>query len=401
MFSSPNSNVLQVLFFLDDPDMSGPPRKTENVKPYDFAGGTSSTANPFDTATVVDGSHTITAKIILLDGATQVLNATFDVDNISELDTYTWSTAAPSPISRFEAQGVTVDDRLYVFGGFINSSLEATSRSDVYDSSTDSWTQIADMPEPLTHSAVVVDGQTIYLVGGYVGDHPGPSTPNVWKYSIPTNSWSAAPSLPVTRGAGAAARLGRNLHFFGGATRSAGQTDEVDRGEHYKLSLDGGTTWSGLAPLPNPRNHLGAATNGVVLYAVGGQHGRDEQSGNQDQVDIYDPSANDWTRAAELPAPRGHISSSTFLKDGYIFAIGGTLNGNQPSADVTAYDPVSASWVVLPSLPQARKSPVAGPIGEKIFSSTGNAKSGAAPTKTTYRGTPASTEVSAPEPDDR
>ncbi|MBC8122344.1 MAG: hypothetical protein H7Y22_10960 [Gemmatimonadaceae bacterium] len=385
VFTSPSSGVSQVQFFLDDPDMSDPPIRMEKESPHDFAGTASSGgAQPFNTATVVNGSHTITARLSLSGGGTQVLNATFTSTNTTGLTTFTWSTVAGSPIARFEAQGAVANSKLYVFGGFINASLQATRRSDVYNPSTNTWTRITDMPEALTHAAVVVDGQTIYLVGGYVGNHPGPSTSHVWKYSIANNTWSAGPSLPGTRAAGGAVRLGRNLHFFGGAMRSSGELDEEDRNEHLKLFLDGGTSWSYLADLPNARNHLGGATDGSRIYAVGGQHSRDEESGNQDQVDIYNSSTNTWTRAADLPVPRGHISSSTFLKDGYVIVIGGTLNGNEPSADVTAYNPVDNKWTALSSLPQPRKSPVAGVIGGQIFSSTGNASSGATPTKTTY-----------------
>ncbi|MBC8120466.1 MAG: hypothetical protein H7Y22_01355 [Gemmatimonadaceae bacterium] len=314
--------------------------------------------------------------------------ATFTVDNNPTQATLTWTTVAPSPIARFEAQGVTVSNKLYVFGGFVDGALTTTKRSDVYDSSTNTWRRIADLPELITHAAVVVDGQSIYLIGGYVGNSPGVSTSHVWKYSIPNNTWSAAPPLPAIRGAGAAVRLGRNLHYFGGAVRTASQPVGVDRGNHYRLSLDGGTAWSSLAPLPNPRNHLGGATDGVVIYAVGGQHGEDEDNGNDAQVDIYDPRTGTWIRTTDLPRPRGHISSSTFFKDGYIFVVGGAFNDFQPSADVTAYDPVSAKWLTLPPLPQTRKTPVAGPIGSRIFSSTGNAGSGASPSKTTYRSSP-------------
>lgn len=285
---------------------------------------------------------------------------------------FNWNTAAPSPIGRGEAQGVMVNGKLYVFGGFVNQSYQTTTRADVYDPAMNKWTRIANVPEPLTHSAVAVDGKTIYLIGGYVGKHPGPSTNHVWKYSIPTNTWSSAPSLPAVRGAGAAALLGRELHFFGGATRTAGQLDETDRGNHYVLSLDSKTNWSSLASLPNPRNHLAGVTLHGRIYAIGGQHQRDEVNGNQGQVDIYNPATNAWTRAASLPAPRGHISSSTFVMNNRINVIGGTLNGDKPSADVTTYNPKTNTWTKLRSLPAGRKSPVAGVIGERIIVTTGN-----------------------------
>lgn len=299
------------------------------------------------------------------------------------VEAFSWNTAAPSPIGRFEAQGTAANGKLYVFGGFINSSIQATKKSHVYNPVKNKWTRIADMPEPVTHAPVVVDGQTIYLLGGYVGTHPGPSTNHVWKYNIATNKWSAAPPLPAPRGGGAAAVLGRKIHFFSGATRKPGQHKVIDKGNHYVLSLDGGKKWSSRAPLPNPRNHLGGVALGGRVYALGGQQGGNETIGNQSQVHFYNSSTNTWKRVKDLPVPRGHINASTFVMNNRIYVIGGTLNGNQPSGAVTMYNPQTNVWVNLHSLPAKRKSPVADVVGNQIVVSTGNS-GGATPTTTTW-----------------
>lgn len=83
VFVSPTSGVNRVRFYLDDPDMSGRPRKIEGRAPYDFAGDTEDMANPFDTATVSGGSHTITAAVELTGGGTDVVHAIFTVSNDS------------------------------------------------------------------------------------------------------------------------------------------------------------------------------------------------------------------------------------------------------------------------------------------------------------------------------
>jgi len=303
--------------------------------------------------------------------------------------TLTWRMDAPSPIARMESQGVAARGKLYVFGGFHTPNLLATTRSDAYDPAANSWTRIADMPEPLTHSAVATDGSIIYLVGGFAGNHPGPSTRHVWKYDIAANRWSAAPPLPMDRGAGAAVILGRQLHFFGGGTRLAAIVDIIDQGSHYALAFDGRSGWTSRAPIPNPRNHLAGAALGGKIYAIGGQHHRDEVLGDLGEVDAYNPATNRWTRVADLPVPRGHISSSTFVMNGRIFVIGGTRRGDTnglPAADVTAYDPHANAWRVLTPLPAGRKSPVADAIGDRIVVATGNATSIAAPSTTTWTG---------------
>lgn len=81
VFTTPDSGVNRVRFYLDNPSMTGTPRKTEGNAPYDFAGGTASRANPFDTQKVSEGSHTITAAVDLVAGGTEAVHAPFTVSN--------------------------------------------------------------------------------------------------------------------------------------------------------------------------------------------------------------------------------------------------------------------------------------------------------------------------------
>ena len=82
VFTSPDtSDISRVRFYLDNPTATGTPRRTENIAPYDFAGGTTTAATAFDTATIADGSHSITAAVDLTSGTTEVVTATFTVAN--------------------------------------------------------------------------------------------------------------------------------------------------------------------------------------------------------------------------------------------------------------------------------------------------------------------------------
>jgi hypothetical protein len=74
--------ITQVEFFLDDPSMSGPPRQTERLAPWDFAGTAGNgRATLFSTRSLSDGTHTVTARVSLRDGSQQVTTATFTVAN--------------------------------------------------------------------------------------------------------------------------------------------------------------------------------------------------------------------------------------------------------------------------------------------------------------------------------
>ncbi|WP_197526961.1 Kelch repeat-containing protein [Pirellulimonas nuda] len=290
-----------------------------------------------------------------------------------------WTPAADATLPVFEAQGAAVGDRLYVMGGFFNSGLDVTRQTHAYDPAADLWTRVADAPVELTHGAHAVDGDKLYVLGGFEGTHPGGSTDAVWVYDTALDTWTPGPSLPGDRGGGGAALVGRQLHFFGGATRTEGMTDYVDRADHWVLDLgatdsldDDATIWTALADMPNPRNHMaGAAIDGVV-YAIGGQLGGNEGSGNQDDLQAYDPSTDQWTQLADLPIPLGHITASTVVVGGKLVVIAGVTQQSAQSDRVFSYDPFTDVWSELTALPAKRQSPVAGLVGDRLIVTTGS-----------------------------
>jgi N-acetylneuraminic acid mutarotase len=287
--------------------------------------------------------------------------------------TVSWSSKAPNTLGRYEAAGTTVNGKLYVFGGFINASIQATAQSDVYDPASNTWKRLRDMPERLTHAAQAVDGSMFYLVGGLLGDHPGTGVRSFWKYDTRNDTWKRGPDLPEPRGAGAAALIGKKLYFMGGITIA--QRPPRDESEMWVLDLtkesDG---WRRLPDLPAPRNHLGATVLNGKIYAIGGQNLWNEFTANQSRVDIYNPATNSWSRGIDLPKIRGHTLASTLTYRNKIYLIGGITNGNQSClADVTVFDPLTNLWTQLTPLPGQRQSPIAGFIGNQLWVTTGNA----------------------------
>src|SRR5205085_1696880 len=86
-----------------------------------------------------------------------------------------WVFRAKLPAPRYEAARAVIGNQVFVFGGFQESTLRASTRVDVYDVATNSWQRKKDMPTALTHSNAVVIGDTVWFAGGFVGDDPGPA----------------------------------------------------------------------------------------------------------------------------------------------------------------------------------------------------------------------------------
>jgi poly(hydroxyalkanoate) depolymerase family esterase len=103
VFVSPATGVTRVRFWLDNPQMTATPRQTEGAGPWDFAGtAANGNGNPFNTTTIANGSHTITAAIDKSAGGTDVVNATFTVTN---------GAPPPPPPSTFSLQVSSAADR--------------------------------------------------------------------------------------------------------------------------------------------------------------------------------------------------------------------------------------------------------------------------------------------------
>jgi hypothetical protein len=286
---------------------------------------------------------------------------------------FTWSTARPSPVARFEANGVVVAGELWVMGGFTGSNLDVTRSVDIYDPAADRWRPGPDLPGAETHLAVVAIGAEIILAGGFPGAFPGgrrpPPTDAVFRSNPDMTGWTAGPSLPNPGAGYAWANVGTELHLAGGLFVD-GSTDSQF---HYVWDTAGAASWAMAAELPNPRNHGGGAASGGLFFAIAGRHSWDEHNGNVETVDAFDPASGSWSQRAPIPVGRSEIGASTAtLSDGRILVVGGSLNGVMPSDDVYVYDPEKDAWASLPKLPEKRKGAVAAQIGNRIVVTTGS-----------------------------
>ncbi len=285
--------------------------------------------------------------------------------------TYTgWHVAAACPQARMETQGAVVNGKLYLLGGYYETTPKytGTTRCDVYDPLKNTWTRIADMPHAVTHAGIATDGQYIYVAGGY------PLRPDGWQnfastlvyvYNTHNNTWAGGVPLPQPRGAGSMVCTGRRLHFLSGVDLN--RNDKVD---HWVYNLDAPGSWSTAAPLPVARNHLAAAVLNGFIYVAGGQAGIND-SIPAATLYAYDETNNVWIRKADMPRARSHNSAAAFVYGGRLVVAGGETNNGVSLADVIAYDPIANRWVSLPPLPSPRHSPLVQPVGTTIIAADG------------------------------
>ncbi|MGE0469397.1 MAG: Kelch repeat-containing protein [Nitrospira sp.] len=259
--------------------------------------------------------------------------------------------AAPMPTKRTEVATATLEEKIYVVGGFEKPSLgnvlnlAITPSVEVYDPTADRWTSKASMPVGLHHVGIGVAGGRLYVIGGY--SQSGLSVWNpvatVYAYDPTTDSWTERASMSTARGALSVTEHDGKLYAIGGYDRKANnpQVEVYD-------PLD--NVWMTAAPIPTPRDHLAAATIDGKIYAIGGRLDGD-YSRNLSVTERYDPVNDRWTRVADLPTARSGITAAVI--EGKIYVMGGegaagTFNENE------GYDPARNVWQRMAPMPTAR-----------------------------------------------
>ncbi|MEO0513828.1 MAG: kelch repeat-containing protein [Planctomycetota bacterium] len=271
-----------------------------------------------------------------------------------------------SPIQSYERQTAFVNGKVYAFGGFV-PGFGVTKRLDIFDPVTNTWTTGSPLPDGLTesHAGVTHDGKTVYLVGGFEGDFdanndpPQPVNNRVWAYDTTTDTYTELARLPDLRGNMTAAVVGRELHAFGGNTEDR-NTNSVD---HWVLQLgatdsttDDGAVWERRSDVPDARDHASHVVLDGKIYYIAGEFGHDLIHIQTPLLHVYDPVTDAWTRLADAPTAKSHGEGMTFhfVQDGRIYFVGGQSGSGDDfvgTREISSYDPVENVWTVNVPLP--------------------------------------------------
>ncbi len=120
---------------------------------------------------------------------------TYEYDPVSNA----WTTKASCPVGRGWSAAVGAGDKVYVFGGGDGSGNTLQDCWE-FDPANNRWTQKANMPGPrVYHGAVAYQDTVVYIIGGStIGSAAADNL--VYRYHIPSNTWTVDNPMNVRRG---------------------------------------------------------------------------------------------------------------------------------------------------------------------------------------------------------
>jgi N-acetylneuraminic acid mutarotase len=122
--------------------------------------------------------------------------------------------------------------------------------------------------------------------------------------------------------------------------------------------------WAEMAPMQQPRSHLGAAAVNGKIYTIGGQTSSYQQYGVNkitalNTTEVYDPVTNSWTYRTPMPVPSSGFAVA--VCENKIYCISSVEGFN------LVYDSVLDIWENKTAMPISSKGAQANVVDGKIY----------------------------------
>jgi len=161
-------------------------------------------------------------------------------------------------------------------------------------------------------------------------------------------------------------RRNRGIYAVGGCFGGAHPSSSLSLATVQRYDPSRGE-WNTMAELKQARDHLGLASTGGQIYAVGGWTG----TRNCATVEVYDPQADRWQPAPSLCTERSGLGV-TVSGSGVMVAVGGWGGeGLDYLASVEAFDVHKGRWELLAELQAPRHCPGVASLEQWLYVSGG------------------------------
>jgi serine/threonine-protein kinase PknK len=265
-----------------------------------------------------------------------------------------WQPITNARVARAEVATTQADDTIWIFGGAGDGGVSA--RHEGYDPAIDNWKGGDDLPVPVQHAMSVTWQGNPVVLGGDQSNRA--TTDRVWR--VVNSRWVELPHMLQPRAA-AAAVVGDRIIVTGGVDANGALLKTTE--------IFDGSAWTAGADIPTPRQMLGGASDGKLVYALGGTNGNSDLA----TVEAYDPAANTWVSLPALAQPRSDLGVA--IADQRLVAVGGLAAG-QVLKSVAVLDLTTKTWATLPDMGTARHGMAVAAVEKSVYAIGGSTEVG-------------------------
>ena len=279
-----------------------------------------------------------------------------------------WSSKAKLKTARQELQPVLHENKIYLIGGF-NSRRQISSKVEIYDIDSDSWSSGSNYPQLYHHIAASSVNGKIYAFGGFSGQNFGSWTAQneVYSYSTQNNSWELVGKMPEKMAEHLAITYNNEIYILSGKDSLGNPHNRT-----YKFDpID--NSWTQIADMSTERTSAAVTLIGSEIFVVGGRVRQTNSSTNEVELvnvksnEAYNPLSNTWKTYSALPYSSSGLAAGNI--NGELVVIGGeSISGNQAVyGSVYKYNIADDEWENLQSIPTSRHGTGAISYNNSIF----------------------------------
>jgi len=250
--------------------------------------------------------------------------------------TIVWKKLTSFPKTTSGAEPVVLNNTIY----YLPSSYaprSITSDFYKYDIPSDTWIQLANMPEAKGNLAVAEASGKIYAIGGGF-------TKTNFKYTPETDTWQTLDSMPTARQHIDCGVVDNKIYVIGGITSFKNITK---KNEMYDPKTN---SWSEKAPIPTLRNNPAIVAKDSLIYVIGGAGSEKSIWTTIATVECYNPKTDEWTTKADMPV--AVFKPGAVVVNNKIVVLGGQDAGGKSLSSVFIYDIESDTWEKTTPLPK-------------------------------------------------
>lgn len=263
---------------------------------------------------------------------------------------------------------------------FITTAIMLGLTNLIHSQTAFAWTALSPIPEPVSNNAVTsaYSGDTlcIYSFAGIdVSKSPNGIHNKSFKYNTITQQWSQLPDLPqgLTRIAAGASTVNNKIYIIGGYHVFENLNEESLNYVHV-FDPETNTFLPDAAPLPTRiDDHVQAVWRDSLIFVITGW----SQSTNVANVQIFDPALNEWTAGTSVPNNnfyKAFGASGDFVGDTIYYNGGAVIGGSFPGTAqlrkgvVNPDNPNEIEWSVEEENPGSKGYRMGSiSLGDKVF----------------------------------